>query len=50
MREISQIYAVKLNVLYEKNPIFLQQEIKKDDIVYLFASYWTTQNSICITA
>jgi len=35
MRKISQLYAVKLSILYKKNELFLDRDIREGDIVYL---------------
>ena len=33
--EISQLYAVKLSSIYKKNPLFIDREVRKGDIIYL---------------
>ena len=35
MWQISQLYGLKLTVLYKKNPIFLEREIRGGDVIYL---------------
>ena len=35
MRMISQLYAVKLSILYKYNSLFLNRKVKEGDIIYL---------------
>ena len=35
MRDISQLYAIKLSSLFNKNKLFLERDVREGDIVYL---------------